>query len=105
MDAIEQPPVACCLGAGEYKDRVAWIENLNRQALRQHTCSDLVLTLSYARDAASDVRKMVEQERICCPFLDFKLAETDDAVALQITVPERARESVGSLFQPFLTGA
>ena len=105
MDAIEQKPIVCCLGADDYKDRVAWIEDLTRRALRQHTCSDLVLDLSYALEAAPDVRTMVEQERICCPFLDFDLIETLDAVNVTIIVPESARESANMLFQPFLGGA
>ena len=105
MDAIERKPIACCLGADDYRERSAWIEDLTHRALRQHTRSDLVLDLSYALEAASDVQNMVEQERICCPFLDFHFIETPDAVNVTIIVPESARESANMLFQPFLGGA
>jgi hypothetical protein len=47
---------------------------------------------------------MVEQERICCPFLDFEFAERPDAVNVTIIAPESARESADMLFQQFLSG-
>ena len=85
--AREPKPVACCLGAGEYRDRIAWIESLTRRALRRHARNDLALTLSYALEAVSDVRHMVEQERICCPFLDFDMNESPDAVNVTSSIP------------------
>jgi hypothetical protein len=105
MNAIEQQPIACCLKGDDYRNRIAWIEGLTRRALRQHARNDLVLSLSYAPEAASDVRGMVEQERLCCPFLTFEFVERADAVNVTIIAPESARESADMLFQPFLNGA
>ena len=31
------PPVACCLSAGEYQGRIAWLEKLARNSLREYT--------------------------------------------------------------------
>jgi hypothetical protein len=64
----------------------------------------LVLHLAYAPEAAAEVRKMVEQERICCAFLMFDLEHEPSAVRVTITVPEAARASADMLFGPFLGG-
>jgi len=104
MSDGEQPPVACCLSAGEYQTRLAWIENLTRKALRTHARDDLVLRLVYAPEAAGEVRKLVEQERMCCAFLMFSLDQRPDAVSVTITAPEAARDSIDVLFGHFLTG-
>jgi hypothetical protein len=63
---------------------------------------DLVLRLAYAPEAAADVRKMVEQERICCAFLTFDLKEEADCIRVTITVPQAARDSANMLFGHFL---
>ncbi len=96
------PPFTCCLSAGVYRNRIAWIESLTRRALRSHVRDDLVLSLAYAPEAAADVRKMVEQERICCAFLTFDLKEEADCIRVTITVPQAARDSANMLFGHFL---
>src|SRR5271163_577941 len=104
MSDGEQPPVACCLNAREYQARLARIETLTRKALRTHTRNDLVLRLVYAPEAAGEVRKLVEQERMCCAFLTFDLDQCPNAVRVTITAPEAARDSVDVLFGHFLSG-
>jgi hypothetical protein len=95
-------PLTCCLSAGAYRNCIAWIESLTRRALRTHARDDLVLGLAYAPEAAADVKKMVEEERICCAFLTFDLKEELDCVRVTITVPEAARASADMLFGHFL---
>jgi hypothetical protein len=96
------PPLICCLSAGAYRNRIAWIDSLTRRALRSHARDDLVLGLAYAPEAAAEVRTMVEQERICCAFLAFDLKEEADCIRVTITVPEAARASADMLFGHFL---
>ena len=103
-ESLSDQSLACCLSAGEYQNRLAWIETLTRKALRSHARDDLVLRLVYAPEAAAEVRKMVEQERICCAFLMFDLEHETSAVRVTITVPEAARASADMLFGPFLGG-
>lgn len=105
METTQQPPIACCLGAGEYQNRIAWIENLTRRALKGHARHDLTLCLSYAPEATAEVEKMVEQERICCPFLTFELNRSAEAVSVKITAPEAARNTADMLFGQFLGGS
>jgi hypothetical protein len=102
MAASEQPPITCCLTAGEYQHRIIWIEGLTREALQTHERDDLVLRLVYTPEAASKVREMVEKERICCAFLTFDVLERPDAVCVTITVPEAARAAVDVLLRSFL---
>jgi hypothetical protein len=102
MSVSEQPPVACCLSTGEYQDRIAWIEKLARNSLREHVRDDLVLRLFYAPEAIGEVRRMIEQERICCAFLTFDLDQRPDAVCVTITALETAREAADMLFGQFL---
>ena len=49
------PPLTCCLSAGAYRNRIAWIESFTRRALQIHARDDLVLGLAYAPEAAADV--------------------------------------------------
>jgi hypothetical protein len=104
MSVSEQPLVACSLSTGEYQSRIAWIEGLARKSLREHVRDDLVLRLFYVPEAAAEVRRMVEQERICCAFLAFDLDQPADAVCVTITVPKAAREAADMLFGRFLGG-
>ncbi len=101
MKDLAPPPIACSLGAGDFWARVAWIAALNTRALRSHRRDDLVLHLTYAPDAARDVREMVAKEQACCAFLDFAVRE--DAAGLQVTItaPEKAREAAELVFGPF----
>lgn len=94
-------PIACTLGAGDFKARVAWIADLNAQALRDSRRDDLTLHLVYAPGALARVRQMVEQEQACCAFLAFDLREDSGAVHLTITAPERTRETAEAVFAPF----
>jgi hypothetical protein len=81
-----------------------WIDNLTLHALRSHVRDDLALLLVYAPEAAPEVRRMVEQERICGPFLTFDLDQSLETVRVRIIAPEAARDSADMLFGQFLVG-
>lgn len=102
MSDSNQMPIPCTLGAADHKRRLAWIEALTQQALRERNRDDLALHLTYAPEAADRVREMVAVERACCAFISFDLDERGAAVHLIITVPEAARGSTDMLFTPFL---
>jgi hypothetical protein len=101
MTAGEVQPIMCTLAAGDYKNRMAWIAALNREALREKRRDDLRLALTYAPEAGERVREMVRREKRCCSFLEFDLREDADAVRLTIMAPEEAREAAELLFEPF----
>jgi hypothetical protein len=61
--------------------------------------------LVYAPDAAERVRELVRQERACCPFLTFDLAESIPAIQLTISAPEDARAVASLLFEQLVSAA
>ena len=98
MTIVEAPPIACTLAPGAFKDRLASIAALNKDALRKYERRDLVLELRYAPEARERVLEMVRNEQACCAFLAFELDEDENEIRLTITAPERAREAADGLF-------
>lgn len=94
-------PIACTLGPGDYRERMAWIAALNRMALRDFTQDGRRLVLTYAPDAAELVRELVRREQDCCAFLTFTVQEDPEAVRLTVEAPAEAGESAAALFEPF----
>jgi hypothetical protein len=105
MTSIEDPPIACTLTAGEYKDRLASIRALTLDALRRHERRGLVLDLYYAPEAAERVREMVRKEQVCCAFLTFDVRHAAEEIRVSITAPQSSREAADALFEQFLAGA
>lgn len=105
MPNAESKPIACTLTPGDYKARLAWIDELAHDALRTHERRDLELELVYAADAAQRVREMVQKEQERCAFLSFDLHERPGEIRLTIRVPERAREVADMLLGQFLPSA
>jgi hypothetical protein len=97
----EVAPVACTLGPRDFRQRLAWIANLNRDALRAKHRDGLRLELTYAPAALDRVREMVAREQDCCAFLTFDLQQEVDAVGLVIKAPEDARDALDAVFEPF----
>lgn len=93
------------LAPGAFKDRLAWIRALTKDALRSHERRDLALHLLYAPEARDRVCEMVRNERACCPFLTFDLHEQPHEIRLTITAPEAARETADMLFDQFVAGS
>lgn len=94
-------PIACMLTGRDFKERLAWIADLNRKSLTKMERGDLQLTLTYDRRAASQVDELAERERVCCPFLSFDIESAFNGVKLRITAPEEAREMADEVFRPF----
>ena len=105
MTIAEALPIACTLAPGAFKDRLAWIAALNKDALKKYERRDLALQLSYAPEARDRVHEMVRNEQACCGFLAFDLSETGNEIRLTIKAPERAREAVDDLFEQFVANA
>jgi hypothetical protein len=102
MKSSKTQPVACELTADNFNDRIAWIGELTRDALRSYDRQDLVLNLRYAPRAADRVREMVRREQECCGFLTFAIREDLDEIRVTITAPEHAREAADLLFDQFV---
>jgi hypothetical protein len=107
MKAHEVPTelIACTLGAGAYRERLAWISELNRSALQSVQREGARLILLFDRRAGERVHEMVRREQECCAFLGFELNEGGNGLTLVITAPEAARDALDALFDPFVTGS
>jgi hypothetical protein len=102
---VSETPVACTLSSGNYKERLAQIAALARDALRGHEREGLTLTLSYDAAAAERIREMVRREQECCAFLTFALSEKGDEIAVMISASEEARVAAETMFERFVTPA
>lgn len=98
------PAIACALGAADYRKRSAWIDDLNRTALRRYRRDGPHIRLVYDRTAASRVREFVRLERVCCPFLEFAIHASEDTVVLIISAPPEAAEAAEALFETYPAG-
>jgi hypothetical protein len=102
MTTTDEEPIACTLGANDYRERLAWIAQLNRDGLRSHRRDARTLELHYAAAVRDRVHHLVRQEAECCAFLRFAIDESADQVSLTITVPQRVREIADDALAPFL---
>lgn len=97
-------PIACTLDAKTMGPRLAWIRGVTERSLLSHRLEGRALRLVYRADAAEELRRIVELERICCAFLDFALATTANEVVLTITSPQDSDVDARWLFEQFLPG-
>lgn len=97
-------PIACTLGAGDFKARIAWLADLNTRALTDHRREGLTLHLRYRAEARAEVEDLVRQERECCGFLDFQVRAEGAFVDLSITAPAEAEVAAETLFNGFISG-
>lgn len=95
-------PIACTLSGSDFKERLAWITDLNRTWLRSAKRDDLRLVLTYDVQAGATIQQMVEREQACCPFLSFETMEQPDILILNVRAPEEAREAADAVFEPFI---
>jgi len=93
--------IACTLGSGDFKERVADIRDLASRALRSSRSSDLRLELIYDASVIAEVEDLVSKESECCAFLTFDLRWDADAVRLTVSAPETARAAAAELFAHF----
>jgi hypothetical protein len=93
--------LACTLGPADFRQRLAQIRALAGRALQSAERDDLQLRLSYRASAGAAVRQLVELERACCSFLDFRVENRDGAIAVTITAPPAARGSIEEIFAEF----
>ncbi|MEQ8393713.1 hypothetical protein [Thalassobaculum sp.] len=100
-DVRPSAPIACTLKSGDFRQRLAWMAALNRDALRTRLRDGRRLELTYAPDAVDRVSEMVRREQQCCAFLSFTLHREADAIRLVIEAPEAAADSLDAVFEPF----
>jgi len=96
-------PIACTLGAGDFRARLAWLADLNARALTDHRRDGLTLHLRYRAEARDEVEDLVRQERECCGFLEFQVQPDGAFVDLAIIAPAEAEIAAEALFNDFIS--
>jgi hypothetical protein len=99
---ISNVPIACTLSAADYRERLADIAELARDALRSYERDGLVLRLRYDGASADRVKGMVRREQECCAYLIFELREEDADIVVTISAPEEARVAAEAMFDQFI---
>jgi hypothetical protein len=95
MDTTRNGPIACSLNRSEMADRIKWIGELNRTALRSHVCEGSWLVLTYTPSAAPRVRELAARESECCPFLSIDVKEGAAGVTMTVIAPDVGDAAVG----------
>ena len=95
-----EQPIACTLGAAEYKDRTAELAALAERALRsrEQTPDGERLVFADGVDVERDLRSMIAAESSCCAFLRMDLVRRDEGLVLDIAGPRDARPIIAELF-------
>jgi hypothetical protein len=83
-------PIACTLDAAQMKARGEEIRALGRAGLIGVERDENRVTLRFRADPTirEGVASVVAAESLCCAFLDFTLADEEDATVLTIAAPE-----------------
>lgn len=91
-------PVACTLGADDYRERIAWIADINRSWLIDRKRTGHRLELTYRPAGIESVCEMIRREQACCGFLQFTTYDDDDAFRVVVTAPAEAADVLDAVF-------
>ncbi len=99
---IKSLPIACNLTAPELQARRANVlEKARRAVVKMEELDDgYSYTFSSASEWLSELAGLVDLERQCCPFLQFRItvAANDGPLVLEMTGPEGTKEFLMSTF-------
>jgi hypothetical protein len=99
IDITDGLPIDCSLTGADYRERVAHIRQLARDALVARCPIDGGARLTF--EGTADVRQRLEAivaaESICCPFLTMNLSSHQGQLVLEVTGPELAAPIIEEL--------
>ena len=100
-------PIACTLDAAQMEARGEEIRALGRAAVTGFEGGEKRVTLRFRSDPAICERlaTIVAAEAKCCAFLDFTLADDEDATVLTIDAPEGGEPMMHELANLFAANA
>jgi MerR family copper efflux transcriptional regulator len=102
---VDEPPIACTLGAGEMTSRVAEWQSLlaeNREQLAgviaRVPLEDGVRLAFGPKTDVGEMARLAAAERDCCRFFRFAVVIDDRGIALEVHAPADAADVVAALF-------
>lgn len=101
----DDTPIACSLGAGELKKRLAVIAEIGDSLISREVEGGRHL-LRFRAGAATrtQLEEIVAAEAECCSFLDLSLDGEGNELVLSIAAPEEAQGLADSLAGAFRVG-
>jgi hypothetical protein len=99
----EELPIACSLGAGDLKQRLAAIAAIGSASLRDRETDGGRHLLRFGADEATRRRleEIVAAEAECCSFLDLILEERGSELVLSIAAPQDGQAVADELAAAF----
>jgi hypothetical protein len=88
---------ACSLDSEQLEERLQEWRSLRAEALISEKVRDGTLHSRYKRSegVAQRLRALIEAEGRCCPFLEFKLSEQGDVIAVEVRAPAAIPSLIG----------
>ncbi len=92
-------PIACSLPKGDQTDRATLIAEIASRGMTGISADPHRATLRFRGDpdTVAQVRALIEAERECCPFFEFREPAGDEGFVLEIGAPEGAEQAIGDL--------
>jgi hypothetical protein len=92
-------PMACTLNQAQFAERKELVKQLAQEAKeRRELPHGVGFSFEPASDRVTELAKLVDLERACCPFLTFRIeAPAGGAVWLELTGPATAQEIIREL--------
>jgi hypothetical protein len=96
---MDEPTIACSLGAGDYRERLSRIRKLGEVAfLRMEARPDgAVLSFRNSQQVQAELSSIVDAEAACCSFLDLSVHSEAERLILTISSPPDAMPVVRDL--------
>lgn len=96
-------PIACSLGAGDLKQRLAAIAKIGEESLIDRATEEGRHLLRFRSDAATRRRleEIVAAEAECCSFLDLTLQDRDGDLILSVAAPQDGQAVADELAAAF----
>ena len=100
---MNELPIACSLGAGDFAARLEAIRSVGESSLLGQRLAGRTAVLRFASrgDAARRLEQIVAAEAECCPFLELTLERRRDTIVLTIEAPEGAQNVLEELVGAF----
>lgn len=100
-------PIACALDQEQFAERKRIVDRLAQEATERRSIPDGVsLSFEAVSGRVTELAKLVDMERSCCPFLTFRIeAKPGELISLELTGPVPAQELILELIPEVVSNA
>ncbi len=95
---VDQPELSCTLTGPELAARVEEWRRVTAQA-KTRTLEGTRAVSVYPNDPdlLDQLRRLIDAEKDCCSFMEFRIEESHDEVVVHLEVPEEMKEVLGAM--------